>query len=201
MDLLDRHPDALVTQVEPAELLAWLRTQRGLTPKHASRLDLCLFHWVALVLQRPGDPEGVQEILSLCELARDQLASTSGGAELAQRWSAFEDLLEARRRSLMARADQPPVKLRQQDQILARIDAEPSGRLRQSLLPEDLGLSAGRVSQILGVLEARGVIARERAGREGWVSRPKARSGEPPAQTPKPPSLGANVFGIRPHAA
>ena len=45
--------------------------------------------------------------------------------------------------------------------------------LPQSKFVEQLCLSAGRVSQILRVLELRGKIIRERRGKESWVRLPK----------------------------
>ncbi|MFO1495838.1 MAG: MarR family transcriptional regulator [Lysobacterales bacterium] len=168
MSLLDRHPDSLIAHHEPAEILAALRESKSLTAAQAHRLDTYLLHWSNLILHRPADREGVLELLSVSERARDQLPAGAADVDgLGIRWTAFEDLLELRRRVLQ-QANQAG-KLGRQDEILALI-RDHHGPIRQVELTEQLKLSAGRVSQVLGLLEERGLITRRREGRECWVS-------------------------------
>lgn len=194
MALLDQHPDALLAQHEPEDLIKELRTAATLTPVQTKVLDAYLLHWSNLILHRAGDPEGVQELLSLCEMARDRLAQTTGDCALGHRWSAFEDLLELRR-LVLQQAPGSMVKLSRQDEIVTLLGEAGSARMRQSELAKRLELSAGRVSQILGVLEERGVVARQRQGRDCWVSLPgpvAVRQAPAPAQ-----SIGTSVFAPR----
>lgn len=204
MSLLDRHPDTLIARHEPAEVLAALRQSTALTPDQARRLDAYLLHWSNLILHRPQDREGVQELLNLCEQARDQIEALREPEMqgLHQRWSTFEDLLELRRRVLLRQADTEAssqhgrtaeiLKLGRQDEILALLGR--AERVRQADLATQLQLSAGRVSQLLGVLEERSLITRQREGRECWVSR--THLGSLPTETasshtPSPATLWA----------
>lgn len=205
MNWLQHHPDDLIERYEPEQALALLRQEAALTPDQLRKLDVYLHHWTLVLLQRTNDPQGVQEMLTLCEIAR-ALATEGeqGEAALEQRWSGFEDLLEGKRRTLQANRHAPPVQLKQQDAILQRIDETAGGRVRQQDLAEHLQLSKGRISQILGVLESRALIARQREGKESWVSRVQPQSAPTsPAQDRASPTafrasqLGAIVFPWR----
>ncbi|MEY4978147.1 MAG: hypothetical protein RLZZ352_417 [Pseudomonadota bacterium] len=203
MHWLQHHPDDLIERFEPQEALALLRQQTTLTPEQLPRLDVCLHHWTLVLLQRTNDPDGVQEMLTLCEIASDLAPDSANGHAMRQRWSAFQDLLEAQRRSLHARHSAAPVPLKQQDTILQHIQQAAGGRVRQVDFVGHLQLSKGRVSQILGVLESRALITRQRQGKESWVSlaQPSVAPSAPvqpgaPASTVAP-HIGANVFSIR----
>jgi DNA-binding MarR family transcriptional regulator len=128
---------------------------------------------------------------------------------MRHRWQAFENLLEGKRLRLQAQASEPVAKLRQQDPVLDCIRAAPQGRIRQQDLAQQLQLTKGRISQILGVLEDRGHITRQRQGRESWVSlltshsTPAATTAPPAPLAPTTPAghLGARVFGLHQEAA
>jgi hypothetical protein len=202
MDWLNHHPDDLIERFEPAEALARLRQQTTLTPEQMGKLDAYLHHWTLVLLQRTDDPEGVHEMLTLCEIAQDLAPEDVQGVGMKQRWSGFEDLLEGKRRYLQAVRIPAPIQLKHQDAILQIIQRSESGRVKQLDLAEPLKLSKGRVSQILGVLESRAVITRQRQGKESWVY--LARAGAAPvssaqenAPTPASEHLGASVFSLR----
>lgn len=204
MNWLQHHPDDLIERFEPAEALAHLRQQTGLTPEQLLKLDVYLHHWTLVLLQRVNDPQGVQEMLTLCEIASDLTPQDVQGSIMRQRWSGFEDLLEAKRRTLQASRHVAPVQLKQQDAILQIIQQSDSGRVKQLDLVDHLRLSKGRVSQILGVLESRALITRQREGKESWVSLVQASSApsSPVQSNPTAPSaasshIGANVFSFR----
>lgn len=192
MNWLQYHPDDLIERFEPAEALAQLRQQATLAPEQLGKLDVYLHHWTLVLLQRANDPEGVQEMLTLCEIAGDLAPSGTEGGTMRQRWSGFEDLLEGKRRTLQASRQAPTIQLKQQDTILQIIEQAEGGRVKQLDLADRLKLSKGRVSQILGVLESRSLIARQREGKESWVSL------VPPDSAPASPvHIGENVFSIR----
>lgn len=205
MNWFSLHPEDLIERCEPADMLAAIRSLSQLDHTQMDKLDLYLDEWTLTVLVRPGDAEGVQEMLSLCEMAHDLVPATPEAAPMRHRWQAFESLLEGKRLRLQAQASEPVAKLLQQDPVLDCIRAVPHGRMRQQDLAQQLGLSKGRISQILGVLEDRGHITRQRQGRESWVSLLSSQT--PPAATtlPTPPlaptapagHLGARVFGLR----
>lgn len=205
MDWLSLHPEDLIERCEPTDMLAAIRSLSQLDPTQMDKLDLYLDEWTLTVLVRPNDAQGVQEMLSLCEMAHDLAPTTPEATPMRHRWQAFESLLEGKRLRLQAQASEPVAKLLQQDPVLDGIRAAPQGRIRQQDLAQQLGLSKGRISQILGVLEDRGHITRQRQGRESWVS--LLNSQALPAATPVPTAplastapaghLGARVFGIR----
>ena len=170
MNWLHHHPDDLIERFEPAEALAQLRQQTTLAPEQLGKLDVYLHHWSLVILQRANDPEGVQEMLTLCEIASDLAPAGTEGDTMRHRWSGFEDLLEGKRRHLQASRSVAPIQLKQQDTILQIIEQAEGGRVKQLDLVDRLKLSKGRVSQILGVLESRALIARQRQGKESWVS-------------------------------
>jgi DNA-binding transcriptional ArsR family regulator len=201
MNWLQHHPDDLIERFEPAEALSQLRQQKGLTPQQLLKLDVYLHHWTLVLLQRANDPQGVQEMLTLCEIASDLVPEDVQGHAMRQRWSGFEDLLEAKRRTLQASGQVAPVALKQQDTILQIIQQATGGRVKQLDLVSTLQLSKGRVSQILGVLESRALITRQREGKESWVSLAKTHSAPlAPVQgkaTAASSHIGANVFALR----
>jgi hypothetical protein len=208
MDWFSLHPEDLIERCEPVDLLTALRSLKQLDPTQAQKLDPYLDEWTLTLLTRPHDADGVQEMLSLCELAHVLLPQTPESAPLRHRWQAFENLLEGKRLRLQAQASEPAAKLLQQDKVLDCIRAAPQGRIRQQDLAHELSLSKGRISQILGVLEERGHLTRQRQGRESWVSLLSSQT--PPAATPiTPPSastqpmvhLGARVFALHKAAA
>ncbi|WP_396271114.1 helix-turn-helix transcriptional regulator [Ideonella sp.] len=199
MNWLDHHPDDLIERFEPADALALLRQQTALTLEQMGKLDAYLHHWSLVLMQRSNDPEGVQEMLSLSEIAQDLTPQDMQGTGMKQRWSGFEDLLEGKRRHLQAARTPAPIQLKQQDTIVQIIQQAENGRVKQLDLAVSLKLSKGRVSQILGVLESRSLITRQRRGKESWVS--LASTGETPvspaqktAHTPTLEHLGAKVF-------
>lgn len=182
MAWFDRHPTDLLDRSEPSEALEALKELDTLTPARRVALDMCLSHWVLMLLLRPNDMEGLLELQDLCELAQELLADTrdddaaEGEGEapaerFVERWRAFHELLEGKRLTLEANArdDRAPSALLHEEAILGHAAA---GEFRQSELVARLKLSPGRVSQLLGVLEAQGKIVRQRRGKESWVSVP-----------------------------
>lgn len=189
MNWLAPHSADLIERTEPAEALADLRQHGVLTPAEAAKIGVYLHHWTLLLLQRPSDPEGVQELLTLCEIAQDLLPPEAQAQ--APRWQAHADLLEGKRRQLLAQREARPLK--HQDRILDAI-RQAGGRLKQTELGVHLGLSKGRISQLLGLLEERGVVTRRLEGNEYWVS---AMDAAVPAAATQPARhlLVGRVFG------
>jgi hypothetical protein len=206
MAWIDAHPDDLIERSEPSQALDWLREQTTLDEAALGKLDLFLHHWVLVLLQRPADVQGVLELMSLCQVARSRAAAMPGAEAMGQRWKAFEDLLEAKRLALRAAAAAPATPLRHEPAIREFIQAQPQQRATQTALAAHLGLSPGRVSQILGVLESRGQVLRRRQGQENWVSWSSQAEAQPaPTQpstksqsitTATSPHLAVQVFGL-----
>lgn len=189
MSWFDRHPEDLAEQSEPAEALAALRALDNLTPAQLAALDVYLNHWVLVVLLRPQDREGILEVQQLCGLARVLAARAPEAEAFCARWKAFGDLLEGKRHALQLEAVEVPVKLLHEDAILAHA-GEP--QCKQADLVTALKLSPGRVSQLLGALEAQGKIVRQRKGKESWVSLPVATKDAGPSAPVEAHSVSAS---------
>lgn len=198
MTWFDRHTEDLAEQSEPSEALHALRQLDLLTPEQVRALDVYLTHWVLVVLLRPQDREGILEVQDLCGLARVLAARAPQSDLFLTRWKAFGDLLEGKRHAMHVNDVEVPIKLLHEDAILARVKQVPC---KQSDLVDMLHLSAGRVSQLLGVLEAQGKIVRQRKGKESWVSLPSVpRSGTLSAQT-RTGNLTYSFFSTHQHPA
>lgn len=179
MNWFDRHPEDLAEQSEPAEALAALRALDELTAAQIAAMDVYLNHWVLVVLLRPQDHDGILEVQQLCGLAGVLSGSAAETEVFRVRWKAFGDLLEGKRTALQVNAAEASFKLLHEDAILKRA-SQPD--CKQTDLVKELKLSAGRVSQLLGVLEAQGKIVRQRKGKECRVSLPAAgKDAERPA--------------------
>ena len=187
----DRNPDDLVERSEPAEALAAVRAQDQLNAGQLAVLDVFLNHWVLAVLQRPNDREGVLELQQLCELAHDMAEPDAEAQAFCPRLETFGDLLEGKRRTLQAMATGVPFKLFHEDEILQTLA---HGETKQGDLVAQLELSAGRVSQILGVMESKGQIVRARRGKQSWVALPTVTAEATPQ--PVPHRMGNIVQGM-----
>lgn len=192
MNWFDRHPEDLAEQSEPAEALAALRALDELTAAQIAAVDVYLNHWVLVVLLRPQDHDGILEVQQLCGLAGVLCGSAADTEAFRVRWKAFGDLLEGKRNALQVNATEAPFKLLHEDAILERA-SQPD--CKQTDLVKELKLSAGRVSQLLGVLEAQGKIVRQRKGKECRVSLPAAgKDAERPAPVEVHPDSASKTF-------
>ena len=193
----DRNPDDLAERSEPAEALTAVRAQDNLNAQQLAALDVFLNHWVLAVLQRPNDREGVLELQQLCELAHDLADASTEAQAFRPRLEAFGDLLEGKRRTLQAVATGVPFKLFHEDNILHTLA---NGETKQADLVVQLKLSAGRVSQILGVMESKSQIVRARRGKESWVALPAVQAQAPTRLAP-PRTRLIGLFVTTPLAA
>lgn len=172
MNLFEKRPEVLADQHSPQDLIAQLRKLDYLTEDQQQSLDYVLTDWVMTVLSRPDDFEGVLELHDLCQLALSSLPAATSDNEhathaLSARWEGFASLLEGKRLALRARTSPHATELLQEPKILALLA---NGTQKQSDLVINLNLTAGRISQLLAVLESRGKITRSRHGKESWVA-------------------------------
>ncbi len=167
LSLLEKRPEVLADQSNPLELIAALRALSSLDSEQQETLDWVLTDWVMIVLARTSDLEGVVELHKLCRLAQSSLNDSASASPFRQRWGGFADLLEAKRLAIRARTSPQTLELLQEPKILLQLE---QGEAKQSDFIQLLNLSAGRVSQVLAVLESRGKITRQRRGKESWVS-------------------------------
>jgi enoyl-CoA hydratase/carnithine racemase len=172
MGLFEKRPEVLADQSNPQELMAQLRSLEHLDVGQQEALDYVLTDWVMVVLSRHADIEGVIALFRLCRLAQACLDDLEGVNAFRIRWAGFADLLEARSLAIRARSAPQSLQLLQEPAIFAYLQQK--GEVTQSELAKILQLSAGRISQVLAVLESRGQVARMRRGKESWVSLPTA---------------------------
>jgi hypothetical protein len=165
-NLLDQRAELIADQSNPQEVMAALRSVDEINTEQQEMLDWVLTDWVMTVLSRPADLEGVVEMHTLCRLAQSSLDESESAPNFAQRWEGYADLLEGKRLALRDRIAPPILELLQEPKILARLVG---GEVRQADFTEFLNISAGRVSQVLALLESRGKITRVRRGKESWV--------------------------------
>ncbi len=188
MNLLDHHPKDLAEQAEPAAVLAELRQLDALGKDQAGTLDVFLNHWIVVVMSRGADRESVLELLDICEVAESLLPAKAHGPQYMARWRAFHNVLEGKRRLISAFKKGRRVELKQGPELLRVIGAQ--GEMTQSDLAQAMELSAGRISQLLGVLEEQGEVVRARRGKESFVSIAKGTAGKIPAARPGGPGAG-----------
>jgi DNA-binding MarR family transcriptional regulator len=169
VDWFELHPLDLIQRSSVEEAQRALDAIDALSPAQASVLDAVLESWALTALMRLDDRESALELHSLVNDSRQFLASaTNDATELLNfdvRWKAFSDLLEGKNQALLSRSNAPT--LGREEEIF---QALAGGVLTQKDLAEKLKLSAGRMSQLLTVLEGRGKVLRRKSGREVMVS-------------------------------
>lgn len=191
--------ETIIERYDPWEIKASLRSLVSLTPMQAEKLNLYLDEWTLTMLTRPNDPRGVEEVLSLCELASDIVGHANN---LSPRWAAYESLLEGKRLRLQANETRGKASgsltdynQQQHQSIMSEVRSSPSGFVTQDYLRVKLQLTPGRISQILSLMEDHGLIHRTRNGKTNEVR--LAREALPVENCPRRPTIGLRVFGAR----
>lgn len=182
---LDGHrPERLVDELDTGGLLDAVLGIDAWSERRLGAVDYVLRHWTAQFAAR-NDARSVAELQSLIGHILERRPPPE---PYAHRWRALDDALEARRLTLAARDPGRVAGLKHVSRILDHLrDAGPT---RQGDLREQLGLdiSISRLSQIVSLMEAHGLVEIEQRGRENFVraagaARP-ARS-EPHAAPPR----------------
>jgi hypothetical protein len=198
VEWFELHPLDLIQRSSVEEAQRALDAIDALTPAQASVLDAVIESWALTALMRLDDRESAMELHCLVNDSRQFLAgATNDSAELSNfdvRWKAFSDLLEGKNQALLGRLNAPTLGREQEIfQALA------GGALSQKDLAEKLQLSAGRMSQLLTVLEGRGKVLRRKNGREVIVSVPVSSNIIPTAElnnVPPPKSVVPQTAAI-----
>ena len=146
-------------------------------------LDFVLTVWVADSTARPNDREGVAELQRLVRYALERA-----------RWQGFFDVLEARRRTLVGRDPALVLDRRHVRELLAAIGHAGSTQqaVTEAFKSQGKELTSGRLSQLLTLLEAHGLITRQRTGRENRLMLTEA--GRPHVQAAQPASPSKRGF-------
>lgn len=166
LDLHTNDPALLADRATPAQLAAAIHRLHEWDEPALATADLLIAVWSARAIARPNDREGIAELQRLIQRA---LAEGATGCtpppEYAHRWQAIGDLLQARWLNLAHANPEAQLRRRHVPEVLAFLDRA-DGEAMQSALLEYLGVSAGRITQILGPLEGHGLIERQRKGRD-----------------------------------
>ena len=187
MDWLKLRPEQLAGRTEPKDVLAELRKTQRLPPEARTLLDFALRHWIMKRLARPSDTEGVLELDDLAAIALHSLPDDEQSAPYRARWQAFRDLLESKRLAIGGRESGRARNLLHASPILELLQ---HGPVPQAEVRKRLGLSAARLSQVLGVMEEGGLIARMKRGKENVLSVPGWTGAERSDPDPGTASLG-----------
>lgn len=168
MNLFEMRPEQIVDRKDPQDLLERLALVRQLNSSDKEGLEHVLAHWVVRAISRTGDVDGLVTLDKLCALAIRVGEHAPDCVEFVARLSTMRNLLETKRLAVNARASSTAHNLLHSQPILQALK---NGALAQSTLRESLQLSAGRVSQLLNVMEEAGLVQREKRGKENLVRR------------------------------
>ncbi len=166
-------------------------------------LDFVLTAWVADTTARPNDREGVAELQRLVRYALERARNRHAVPEaLRTRWQGFHDVLEARRRTLVGRDPALILDRRHVRELLAAIGHVGSTQrtVAETFKAQGKDLTSGRLSQLLTLPEAHGLITRQREGRENRLMLTEAGRAQIPAPTPTAHPVRGSAFFSLPNA-
>jgi DNA-binding transcriptional ArsR family regulator len=187
-EVLDQRPDRLAETADPADVLAALQKHKQISAQQQQALDYAISHWVTQALSRAADTESLLLLDRLCALFIRRTAHAQGRVE------GWRTLLENKRLAVQGRQARGTRQLLQTQpvrQALAR------GEMSQTELAAAVGVSSGRISQLLNVMEEAGLVQRRRVGRENLVSLPSQPApalGVPVVEAPATKLRGALAF-------
>lgn len=183
-------PERLLDEHSPEDLFRAVSGLESWTPRALEIADLAIADWASAALARPRDREGLAGIHSLIQRLQviqpsELQAPELDVAERYQRWDGIAQVLETRAHGL---DHHRPEEVEQRTHMPALKQALAAGAdVRTQALLKTLGLSKARLSQLLALAEAAGLIERRREGRQQWVSavgiwRPVGRSAKQAAR-------------------
>ena len=160
-------PAMLVDRSTPAELLAAIRsldTWNETALKVANRL---ISVWSARAIANPNDREGISELQRVIHYTLNRANSLSTlPDEFRYRWQEASDMLEARRLNLAHADPEAQLSRLHVPEILLLLLKAGNRELPQSELVQHLDVTTGRVTQLIGPLEANGLITKRKQGRD-----------------------------------
>jgi DNA-binding MarR family transcriptional regulator len=160
-------PTLLVDRSTPPELLDAIQKLPAWDEKALETANLLITVWTSNAIARQNDREGISELQRLIHYALNRSdAAVTLPDEYRYRWEEASDLLESRRLNL-AHAD-PEAQINRQHvrEILELLHWHDEREFPQSELAGRFGVTTGRVTQIVGPLEANGLITKRKQGRE-----------------------------------
>lgn len=183
--VLDTHrPERLVDELDEDSLLEAVLAVDAWSERTLDTVDYVLRHWTAQFAAR----QDARSVAALQSMLGTIVERRPPPEPYSHRWRALDDTLEARRLTLAARDPERVTGLKHVGPILDYL--REAGPVRQGDLREMLGLgiSVSRLSQIVSLMEANGLVEVERRGRERFIraaAEPRAR-GRAEAVVPAP---------------
>lgn len=169
-------PPRLLLEGEPEDLFRALKALPVWTARALEVADAALALWASNAHARQRDRDGLAEIHLLIRRLQvlhpvEKEPPELDVAAYYHRWNGMAALVE-NRAHMLDRHDPATVEQRAHMQALkqALANAAPRKGVRTQELLELLGLSKPRLSQLLALAEAAGLIERRKEGREHWVS-------------------------------
>jgi hypothetical protein len=208
-----RHPEPalLADSATPDDILQALRqcsAEDGWPDESLDLVDFLLTSWTADFSARPDDRESIAELQRLIAYARTRAGNhPSLPPATSARWSALTDVLEARRRTINGRDPSlfipkpsdvsEPSLVHGRSHVSEILGAIGQNCASQQALLDALGsdsksrkITAGRLSQLLSLMEAHGLITRKRKGRENQLALTPLGA----THAPKPTNRGSDFF-------
>jgi hypothetical protein len=175
-DFASGDPNRLLVECEPEDLFRAVKALPTWTSRALAVAQSALAYWAGNAIASPGNREGIGELRSLIRRlqAVQPLARQDSSLDVAARyhhWSGMVAVLEARAHQ-MDYHDDAEIESRAHMKELRNLlqAANASEGLSTQALQERLGLSAARLSQVLALAEAAGLIQRRKVRREKLVS-------------------------------
>jgi len=175
-DFASDNPERLLDEYRPEDLVQAVKALPCWTQRALDIAELAITDWASAAHARPRDREGLAAIHSLIQRLQAIQPSERQPPELEVaarylRWDGMAQLLETRAHTLdhhrpeevEQRTHMPALK-----RELAKVG--PGAAVATKTLLAALDLSKARLSQLLALAEAAGLIERRKEGREQWVS-------------------------------
>jgi DNA-binding transcriptional ArsR family regulator len=188
-------PGHLMVECDQEDLF---RAVKELPQWHARALEMAgaaLAYWVGTVVARPRDREGLGELRSLIRRLQviqplDRQDASLDVAGHYRQWNGMVAVLEARAHLIDRHGDTAEIEGRAHMQALRdELQAAGTAGLATRVLQNRLRLDKARMSQVLALAEAAGLVERRRDGREKIVSAAGRWRVREPAASPVPASV------------
>ena len=174
IDLEQARPEQIEDDASPLDLAEAVEALPAWSARSLAVVNEVLTNWVADAIGRPNDSDGLVALQSAIERIRYAKASRTEGltqrdatdpASYGNRWSGFSDAIAARHIVLVERA---PDRVRQLSHVasIEGILKQENSWLSQSAVQTGTGLKPSRLSQVLSLMEAHGMIERRSSGKE-----------------------------------
>ena len=160
-------PLLFVDRAIPSDLLEAIRKLERWDEQALDMANLLITVWSMDAIARPNDREGISEMQRLIHRALNGANSPASlPEEFIYRWQEASDMLEARRLNLAHADPETQLKRRHVPEILQLLLETGNRELPQLDLIKKLGVSAGRVTQLIGNLESSGLVTKRKHGRD-----------------------------------